>query len=74
MVTATHHRGAMKMNNASCFLKTENTMFNIGGEAWGLNVSFYVLYLGLHYVATLEMILVLIPSCEFLRLHAWQCL
>lgn len=74
MVTATHHRGAMKMNSASCFLKTENTIFNIGGEAWGLNVSFYVLYLGLHYVVTLEMILVLIPSCEFLRLHAWQCL
>lgn len=64
----------MKMNDASCFLKTENTVFIIGGEVWGLNVSFYVLYLGLHYIVTLEMILVLISPCEFLRLHAWQCL
>lgn len=50
MVAAMYRRSAVKMNNANCFRKTENNIFIIGGEVLGLHVSFYVLYLGPHYM------------------------
>lgn len=58
----------------SYFLHTENNVPTVVGNAFGLSVSFYMLYLGLYEIVKLEMIPVLTSFCEFLQLGAWQCL
>lgn len=71
MITA---HTAVVLCERRCFLHTENNVFIIVGNVFGLNVSFYMLYSGLHEIVKLEMIPVLTSSCEFLQLGAWQCL